>query len=66
MSAMGHKRTFCDAIGMSALPPKADMCGAISWLAGRSRRLDGADVGELDRPRRRRRLELLRNKPRHA
>ena len=28
MSALGHKRTFCDAGAMSALPPKADMCGA--------------------------------------
>ena len=27
MSALGHKRTFCDAGAMSALPPKADiMC----------------------------------------
>ena len=36
------------------------------WLAGRNRRLDSADVVKLDRSRRRRRLELLRNKPRHA
>src|SRR5450755_3806627 len=36
------------------------------WLAGRNRRLDGTDVVKLDRSRRRRRLELLRNKPRHA
>ena len=28
MSALGHKRTFCTAIGMSALPPKEDMCSA--------------------------------------
>jgi hypothetical protein len=28
MSALGHKRTFRGAIVMSALPPKADMCGA--------------------------------------
>ena len=28
MSALGHKRTFCDAAGMSALPPKADICSA--------------------------------------
>ena len=28
MSALGHKRTFRSAIVMSALPPKADMCGA--------------------------------------
>jgi hypothetical protein len=25
VSALGHKRTFCDAIVMSALPPKADI-----------------------------------------
>ena len=25
MSALGHKRTFRSAIGMSALPPKADV-----------------------------------------
>jgi hypothetical protein len=25
---LGHKRTFCDAGAMSALPPKADMCSA--------------------------------------
>src|SRR4029077_13668366 len=29
MSALGHKRTFCDAGAMSALPPKADICSAI-------------------------------------
>ena len=28
MSAMGHKRTFAVQNGMSALPPKADMCTA--------------------------------------
>jgi hypothetical protein len=27
MSALGQKQTFCDAIAMSALPPKADICG---------------------------------------
>jgi hypothetical protein len=36
------------------------------WLAGRNRRLDGTNVVKLDRSRRRRRLELLRNKARHA
>jgi hypothetical protein len=25
MSALGHKRTFCDAGAMSALPPQADI-----------------------------------------
>ena len=28
MSALGQKRTFCDAEVMSALPPIADMCSA--------------------------------------
>ena len=28
MSALGHKRTFAVQNGMSALPPKADMCSA--------------------------------------
>jgi hypothetical protein len=30
MSALGHKQTFRSEIAMSALPPKADMCDAIS------------------------------------
>ena len=30
MSALGHKRTFAVQNAMSALPPKADMCGA-TW-----------------------------------
>jgi hypothetical protein len=46
----------------SVIPCAADFL----WLAGRNRRLDGADVAKLDRSRRHRRLELLRNKPRHA
>ena len=32
MSALGHWRTFCDAGAMSALPPKADMCGALPYV----------------------------------
>jgi hypothetical protein len=28
MSALGQKQTFATQKGMSALPPKADMCGA--------------------------------------
>jgi hypothetical protein len=28
MSALGHKQTFAAQNGMSALPPKADICGA--------------------------------------
>ena len=30
MSALGHKRTCAVQNGMSALPPKADMCSATS------------------------------------
>jgi hypothetical protein len=30
MSTLGHKRTFAPQKVMSALPPKADMCGATS------------------------------------
>jgi hypothetical protein len=30
MSALGHKRTYAPQQAMSALPPKADMCGAAS------------------------------------
>jgi hypothetical protein len=29
MSALGQKRTFAVQNGMSALPPRADMCGAL-------------------------------------
>ena len=29
MSALGHKRTFAVQKGMSALPPKADICSAL-------------------------------------
>jgi len=28
MSALGHKRTYAAQTGMSALRPRADMCGA--------------------------------------
>ena len=30
MSALGQKQTYAVQNGMSALPPKADMCGATS------------------------------------
>ena len=30
MSGLGHKRTFCNAGAMSALPSEADICGAIA------------------------------------
>ena len=29
---LGHKQTFCDANIMSALAPKADMCGALAHV----------------------------------
>jgi len=32
MSALGHKRTFALQWTMSALPPKADMCGALGHV----------------------------------
>ena len=32
MSALGYKRTFCDAGAMSALHPKADMCSATRYV----------------------------------
>jgi hypothetical protein len=32
MSALGHKRTFALRKPMSALPPKADMCGALAHV----------------------------------
>jgi len=34
MPALGHKRTFAVQNRMSALPPKADMCGAASDVRG--------------------------------
>jgi hypothetical protein len=30
MSALGHKQTCAAQTGMSALPPKAEMCGALA------------------------------------
>ena len=32
MSALGHKQTFALQKGMSALPPKADMCSALAHV----------------------------------
>jgi hypothetical protein len=43
MSALGHKRTFAVQNGMSALPPKADMCGANTNV----RFVPKADIGHL-------------------
>jgi hypothetical protein len=41
MSALGQKQTYAVQLGMSALPPKADMCGArgMSAKANSGRRL---------------------------
>ena len=36
MSALGQKQTFALQNGMSALPPKADMCGAFTLAFGSS------------------------------
>jgi hypothetical protein len=30
MSALGHKQTYAVQKGMSGLPPKADICGAVA------------------------------------
>ena len=43
MSALGQKRTFCDAAVMSALPPKADMCSALGYV----RFVPEADIEEF-------------------
>ena len=40
MSALGHKRTYAVQKGMSALPPKADMCSATSDV----RKVPKADI----------------------
>jgi hypothetical protein len=42
MPALGHKRTFCSAIAMTALPPKADIRRR-EWNA---RFVPGADIAE--------------------
>jgi hypothetical protein len=57
-----HDDSQRDLWPSSLVPFVANFLG----LAGRNRRLDGTDVVKLDRSRRRRRLELLRNKPCHA
>ena len=40
MSALGQKQTFAVQNGMSALPPKADMCSAHVAALGASEFLD--------------------------
>ena len=57
-----HDNSQRDLWSSSAVPCVTNFL----WLAGRNRRLGGTDVVKLDRSRRRRRHELLRNKPRHA
>ena len=32
MSALGQKQTYAVQTGMSALPPKAEMCGALPYV----------------------------------
>ena len=44
MSALGQKQTFAVQNGMSALPPKADMCGAL----GDVRFVPKADISSFD------------------
>ena len=44
MSALGQKRTCAVQKGMSALPPRADMCGATSDV----RYGPKADIGERE------------------
>ena len=50
MSALGQKRTCAAQKGMSALPPKADMCGATRDV----RFVPKADIAPLIRSPRRR------------
>ena len=44
MSALGYKRTFCDANAMSALAPIADMCSATRYV----RFVPKADISLFD------------------
>jgi len=57
-----HDNSQRDLWSSSAVPCVTNF----PWLASHNRRLDGADVVKLDRSCRHRRLELLRNKHRHA
>ena len=43
MSALGQKQTFAAQKGMSASPPKADMCGALAHV----RFVPKADIASL-------------------
>jgi hypothetical protein len=44
MSALGHKQTYAVQKGMSALPSKADMCGALTHV----RFVPIADIGLVE------------------
>ena len=52
MSALGQKQTCAAQKVMSALPPKADMCGALAHV----RFVPIADIGRAIRSPRRQRL----------
>ena len=55
MSALGHKRTFAVQNGMSALPPKADMCSATRDV----RFVPIADIREITLQKQKDRLNTL-------
>src|SRR5262245_33740492 len=57
VSALGQKQTFAPQIVMSALPPKADMCGALAYVCFGPI----ADIASTRSPRRRER-PALRNR----
>ena len=48
MSALGHKRTYALQKAMSALPPKADMCGGEPMSASCHRRTFHAASSRAD------------------
>ena len=47
MSALGHKQTCAVQNGMSALPPKADMCSALVMSALCQKRTSSASFDHL-------------------
>jgi len=55
MSALGQKQTFAPRKVMSALPPKADMCGANRDVRFGPK----ADIGFIRSPRRRGRVTTV-------
>ena len=52
MSALGQKQTFAVQNVMSALPPKADMCGALAHVCF----VPKADIGAITTDRAAKRL----------